>query len=262
MKFTEEGSAYDTVSDGQPDVHTTAQLDAARQLITNPLTLIGCPSRRAGSNQVFPKPVDGSFYAHNASQASGRASGAPLAGRSDYAINCGDQVRNEINPSDGGSGPPSLPAAATYNWCVRGSTGATRSANCSPPITGISFQRSAVAVRHVTDGASKTYLIGEKFLNPLRYETGDDSGDNETWCTGYNNDNFRSSYMPPAQDTVVDVFAPIYPGDTAQHSGREIFGSAHVAGLNMSFCDGHVDVIDYAIDPYVHRANGNRKDGS
>ena len=31
-------------------------------------------------------------------------------------------------------------------------------------------------------------------------------GDNETWCTGYNNDNFRSTFAPPVQDTDNDVF--------------------------------------------------------
>ncbi len=39
------------------------------------------------------------------------------------------------------------------------------------------------------------------------------------------------------------------------------FGSAHANGLNMAFCDGSVQLIDYTIDVSVHRGLSNRKDG-
>ena len=58
-------------------------------------------------------------------------------------------------------------------------------------LTGVSFQRSEVKIKHLTDGTSHTYIIGEKYINPNHYETGPDGADNETWCTGFNNDNFR-----------------------------------------------------------------------
>ena len=175
MPFTEEGSAYKTVSDGDPDVDTPAQRDAARRLIAEPLKLIGCPSRRAGAERVFPKPVDGTFYANNASREP--AGGVPVAGRGDYAINCGDQEvsRVGVNEIPSGSGPASLTAAVTYPWCIIGTTGRTRgtgAAKCRPDHTGISFQRSEVATQHVTDGSSQTYMIGEKYLNPVDYDTG------------------------------------------------------------------------------------------
>ena len=82
--------------------------------------------------------------------------------------------------------------ASRRNGKVIGNTG------CSDPATGISFQRSEVAIRHCTDGSSKTYLIGEKFMSPQFYETGRDSGDNETWCSGYNNDNHRTTSIRSA----------------------------------------------------------------
>ena len=56
------------------------------------------------------------------------------------------------------------------------------------------------------------------------------------------------SYNPPAQDT---------PG----LGYRLNFGSAHVVGLNMVFCDGSVHTINYDIDPQTHAYLGNRKDG-
>ena len=117
--------------------------------------------------------------------------------------------------------------------------------------TGISFQRSEVAVKNVSDGTSNTYLIGERFIDPEDYETGKDGGDNETWCTGFNNDNFRMGFDPPAQDRA-DLPYKVCQGN--------IFGSTHAAGWFCSFCDGHVELMSYDMDLPVHRGNANRAD--
>ena len=262
MPFTEESSAYESASDSQPNVVTPQQSAAVRLIVVKPLPLIGCPSRRAGL--VFPKPVDGTFIAYNSAQ---NPADGNVAGRSDYAINCGDPELNEVR-GPAGAGPSNALALrddTTFNWCLS-PTGKVLVANCAgnntKTVTGVSFQRSEVAVRHVADGTSKTYLIGEKFMNPIHYESGRNPGDNETWCTGYNNDNFRSAYLPPSQDSLNDSFRSPYPSDTVLHGGHEIFGSVHSGGLNMTFCDGHVETIDYSIDAFVHRSQGNRQDGS
>ena len=42
--------------------------------------------------------------------------------------------------------------------------------------TGIAFLGSRVQLRDVTDGTSKTYLLGEKYLSPDAYENGDVHG--------------------------------------------------------------------------------------
>ncbi len=261
LPFIEEDNEYDRVSDGQPEVLTPRQRDAARDLINHPLPLFGCPSRRGGARS-FAKPYKGAFYAWNASDGD---SNEPEAGRGDYAINCGDPRDNEVN-----GGPTTLPPPADWLWCTLDSIGTSRSTACGDNINGVSFQRSRVAFRHITDGASKTYLIGEKFLDVLAYETGNNGGDNETWCTGYNNDNFRSAYMPPAQDSPnpdpkkqEDVMFPSpyrELSDNDNYPGYMIFGSAHSGGLNISFCDGHVETVQYDIDPYTHRRQGVRND--
>jgi prepilin-type processing-associated H-X9-DG protein len=190
-------------------------------------------------------------------------------------MNCGDPRNNEVG-RDGG-GPPAgagvgtivtdmaAPNITGHRWCLS-PVGKVLDPGCvegNDPSTGISFQRSEVSIAQILDGTSRTYCIGEKFMRPDRYETGNDGGDNETWCTGYNNDNFRSTFAPPAQDTVNDSFRVTYRGiSPIERRGLHIFGSAHSGGVNMAYCDGHVDTVGYDIDQYVHRSLGNRLDGS
>ena len=103
----------------------------------------------------------------------------------------------------------------------------------------------------ITDGASNTYLIGEKYLNPDNYATGLDSADNENLYVGWDNDHFRTTSPtvgPPIEDQ---------PG----YANLSLFGSAHANGFQMSLCDGSVHLISYAIEQEVHRRLGNRMDG-
>jgi hypothetical protein len=254
MPFTEESSRYKVASDGDPERITPQQLEAIRQVIVNPIPLIDCPSRRPG--QVFPKPVDGTFVAHNAAR---NPSNANVAGRSDYAINAGDRDYTYIGHMPGGSSISGGPQQ-NYDWeknfvwtwspqgtpATRQPAGATKQ-KASNYLTGISFQHSEVGIKHVTDGTSRTYLIGERYINPNSYDTGTDGADNETWCTGFNNDNFRCGFDLPEQDR---------PG--VAYSNR--FGSVHPVGWFVSWCDGHVELVTYEIDLMVHRGNANRAD--
>src|SRR5262245_52858517 len=85
LPFSEENSAYQAASDGDPENITSRQLDAIRAIVRNPLPLIRCPSRR--STSVLPKPVDKEFIAYNS--AKNPSLNDNVAGRSDYAINTG-----------------------------------------------------------------------------------------------------------------------------------------------------------------------------
>ncbi len=246
MPFTEEGVSYAAASDGNPDVVTPNQRAAIREIVVKPLPLIMCPSRRAGSgSNVFPKPADGLFIANNS--APNPASGN-VAGRSDYAINAGSQSNCEF--ADGPKGTYAI--VPVWRWETVGTTGKINRQPSSnknyEDQNGISFQRSEVAIKHITDGTSKTYLIGEKHMDPINYDTGNDDGDNETWCTGYNNDNFRCTAAGPYQDTT-SVPNACY------------FGSVHSAGVYMAWCDGHVELVSYGVDPNVHKAAGSRNGG-
>ncbi len=243
LPFVELNQMHALAGDGNPAEITTQQRDGALRLIQSPLDLIRCPSRRHGN--VHPKPVDGAYYARNCSNASSAAEA--VAGRSDYAINCGDRDLTEDGAGPDASRDYTTADRTVWRFTSQGDLAANPN-DLNNKLTGVSFVRSEVGVQHIEDGTSMTYLIGEKYLNPVNYETGQDSGDNETWCTGFNNDNFRTGFDVPLVDT---------PGLQAQNR----FGSAHPTGWFMSWCDGHVDYQSYDIDRFVHRGNANRSDG-
>jgi prepilin-type processing-associated H-X9-DG protein len=257
MPFTEEDSRYKSASDGQPNIVTTQQLNAVRDVVNKPLALLNCPSRRIGL--PLPKPDAGPGGANSiAYNSADNPANANIAGRTDYSISCGNPTKDDVRSTGGSNGPgPSFSGGGTsldsvesaFPWCLSQTGKVIGPSGCSTLATGVSFQRSEVAARSVADGTSKTYLIGEKYMNPQQYDTGTDDGDNETWCTGYNNDNFRTTIEPPQQDRV-------------GYSNSLIFGSVHPSTFQMSFCDGHVDGIAYDIAPKLHRAYGNRLDGS
>ena len=105
-------------------------------------------------------------------------------------------------------------------------------------------------MKQISDGTSKTYFVGEKYLNPDHYATGDAPGDNENMYGGAGQDMNRwtERTMVPLRDR---------PGITASQR----FGSAHQTGLNMMFCDGSVRHMNYSLDGETHRRLGNREDG-
>jgi len=256
LPYIEQQSLHKLVSDGDRENITKPQLDAALRVITTPLDTIRCPSRRISN--VLPKPIDGSFYAANCA----KGTGAIVAGRSDYAINTGDRdlTYTEVQPGGGGPSPPpvqsnhSLTKDFAWAWSVLGEpdvrlpkSATVTEQNVLNLLTGVSFQRSEVGMKHVSDGTTHTYLIGERYLNPDHYETGLDGADNETWCSGFNNDNFRCGFDLPEPDRA-----------TVSYSNR--FGSSHPAGWHVSWCDGHVELMSYDLEVLVHRGNANRAD--
>ncbi len=123
--------------------------------------------------------------------------------------------------------------------------------------TGIVFIRSEITFADITDGASHTYLVGEKYMNPDHYETGLSPSDNSTMYVGQDVDvNRWTNWETPA---------PNIAGPPSQDQpGLErhwAFGSAHPSGCGMAMCDGSVQRISYSIEPEIHRRLGNRQDG-
>ena len=214
---------------------STALQNAVLKRVTSPISFAICPTRRDIQLVTVGSYIQalGSFC---------YAAPTSLCVRGDYAINNGDTVRSAW-PSNGG--PPPLTV----------SQGDDPSFPWPSPLgfDGISMVRSEIGMRQLTDGSSKTYLIGEKYLDPDHYNDGQDLGDNECLFGGDDLDMNRwtgiaGNYYPPLPDT---------HGLTAYYN----YGSAHVDIWQAVFCDGSVHSIGYDIDPELHRRLQNRQDG-
>ncbi|MCH2113302.1 MAG: DUF1559 domain-containing protein [Pirellulales bacterium] len=197
--------------------------------IGTPLETLNCPSRRPAT--TYPA---GTIYKH-LREPNHTASTADVA-RSDYAANGGENIFPY------GTGPNSYAVEARFSWPDQSTA------------TGIMYGRSNVGMRQITDGTSNTYMVAEKYLNPDKYSTGTDSGDNENMYMGFNEDIVRWT------GDGVELLLPPLP-DTPGVWGRNGFGSAHAGLMNAAFCDGSVRSISYSIDEEIHRRLGNRKDG-
>jgi len=118
---------------------------------------------------------------------------------------------------------------------------------------GICYFQSKVTMANVEDGASNTYLCGEKYMDPDAYFNGWDGGDDNCVYSGWDQDNCRWTNANPG-----------LPGpnqDMEGYKGWWAFGSAHSNGFHMALCDGSVQMFNYEIDRSVHEFLGNRMDG-
>jgi len=114
--------------------------------------------------------------------------------------------------------------------------------------SGISFSGSEISLKQVEDGASQTFMLGEKYLMVDDYQTGFSWGDDAAYYTGSDHDNQRWSEPNPSQDQV-------------GLENPESWGSAHPSTFHMVMCDGSVQVINYDIDEDTRIYLGSRRDG-
>ena len=246
---------HDLAADGDPHLLTRVQRVGSAQIVQSPLDIVNCPSRR--TNRIFPLRTNewGNLGFYNSIT-------PDAAGRSDYAANAG-HVYCEWPYSVLGRGPSSYQEASL--WTTNRAWGseqprllAATSAQIET-LSGISYERSTVRVSQVADGLSKTYLIAERYIPENEYESGTSLGDNETWCTGFNNDNYRKTGRMEGGEIQECAPIPDWSSEMDDMNGR--FGAAHPAGWNASFCDGSVHTFLYDIDWRIHGDLGNRMDG-
>ncbi len=95
-----------------------------------------------------------------------------------------------------------------------------------------------VKYKDVTDGASKSFLVGEKLMEPPFYTNGRDSGDIGPIVSGD---------MPNMYVRVMDWY-PVPAQDNTECIGCHRFGSAHAAAWNVVMVDGSVQSLAYAMD--------------
>jgi prepilin-type N-terminal cleavage/methylation domain-containing protein/prepilin-type processing-associated H-X9-DG protein len=215
-----------------------AKKSAITQMMETPVSAFICPTRRPV--QAYP----------GGSAVNGGVTGM-LTAKTDYASNTGSNIHpGRANTSlflwAPGGGSTTVEVAigvlnrgTAYKW--------PNTDWCN----GVVCESIGIKFRQITDGTSHTLMLGEKYLNPDRYDTGTDLSDNEALTIGWNYDSSRFTLVdiPPQQDQ---------PGNDYEW---EAFGSAHPSVFNVSFCDGSVQTIDYNIDPVVFSHLGARDDG-
>lgn len=251
LEYIEEG----VVRNGMKGLTGAGFQQASTQLHQTPISIFNCPSRRppALRRASWTPGVIVQTWLPTASTTQGIVKG-------DYAANVGDST---YWASDNLWRPTSYANAATGAWTNTGKCKPVPDVNCQ---SGIMYYHSDVGVQQITDGTSKTYLIGEKYVFPDGYEgtsnttgPGFTFGENQALYTGFEWDNGRvawnenkalpQEYFQPRQDQ---------PG----YDNYGAFGSAHSAVFNMAFCDGSVQGIAYDIDATAHRWLANRFDGN
>ena len=108
------------------------------------------------------------------------------SGHTDYAANGGD------GPCAGWN--PNVPGSGTAPGCYAASAAMTDvqswprfGARIDPP-TGVITAYSQCKIADITDGASNTFLIGEKYMGSDWYYSGTDGADDAGWASGYDYD--------------------------------------------------------------------------
>jgi prepilin-type N-terminal cleavage/methylation domain-containing protein/prepilin-type processing-associated H-X9-DG protein len=267
LPYIEQQALHD-LGAGLPE-GSPAKMVAGTQRVQTPLVLINCPSRRPAILYPWTEQSWFTFSPGNMDR--------PLSGvaRSDYAI-CGGDYYTSPNWPRAIQAPYAGPASYADVDTIDpqyGMTDAqyvattTASGYLGPPPSaadGVCFCLSMIRPKDVTDGLSCTYLLGEKYLCPDLYDTGESSGDNEWALQGYDWDieRFGNPYPMVEGNSGYDQSYELVPfQDTPGFEVPLSFGSAHANGFNMSFCDGSVRTINYTIDLTTHMHLCNRHDG-
>lgn len=224
-------------------IHDYPQSQGGKQVIrlsTEMLSMVpggfNCPSRRPSQAVHRMKRYTGVLKNSHFTS---------LAAKTDYAVNGGDVYVN-LGPS-----PDSYEDARTFAWPEE------KFATAS----GVVFVRSEIKLRKITDGLSKTYFVGEKYLNPTNYRNGEDVGDDQSLYHGDDSDVTRWT-MATVTDEWYELFDhPNMPRqDNSGFFSAYAFGSAHASGWQVVMADGSARMQSYDLEPEVHRAFGNRHD--
>jgi prepilin-type N-terminal cleavage/methylation domain-containing protein len=118
-----------------------------------------------------------------------------------------------------------------------------------------------VRLKHITDGTSKTLLVGEKRMNIKYCMTDQQPDDNDGYVGGFQDDVVRFAASASPWGPLIpepDFYGPPY-GTTPLQPGITEFGSSHPGVAQFVLCDGSVQAIAFTIDPpaFVHWAVRN-----
>jgi prepilin-type processing-associated H-X9-DG protein len=224
-----------------------------------------CPSRRAA--KAYPAFSPSGQTCENGVRPKNAALPAAVA-KSDYAINGGNG--SGWNRGAGGTG------GAPEEYCLHdsglgGLIGSAGYPNCNWHIpspsqdmywqrfNGVSGWRTAARISQISDGVSKTILVGEKFMQPRYYEnscpnTGSqpskgNAGDNGSMYMGWDIDIARTGLLERDYDS-----------EPYNAAGDGQFGGPHPRAANFAFCDGSVRSIRYGVENFERFVTRNDSD--
>jgi prepilin-type N-terminal cleavage/methylation domain-containing protein len=100
----------------------------------------------------------------------------------------------------------------------------------------------------ITDGTSKTFILGEKYVRSDLYEGGGTS-DDHGWSEGWDPDIIRSTCFQPYHDSDGFQFESLGADDIFGPERDVIyFGSAHAGGFHGIFADGSIRTLAFDIN--------------
>jgi prepilin-type N-terminal cleavage/methylation domain-containing protein/prepilin-type processing-associated H-X9-DG protein len=275
LPYLEQEALHDN---GANAPSTAIKQAAIAKLVSTPLAIMNCPSRRGG--QLYPLQASRGPWDPTASGSSGTAiSGVTQVARGDYAANFGVRYDNAPGGPQGYAANPGVATGGLIDDSKYQQTYTAPVVNNGYAFSGVIFMKSSISDAGIKDGTSHTYLVGEKFMDRTKYESGDWLGDDDTLYSAMGNDNYRGTFVQPktfptaAAPTNDDPGQPAATGqitmlndtlDTATPASdsvmANIFGSTHSGIVNFAFCDGSTKSVSISIDPLTHRFLGERAD--
>ena len=176
--------------------------------VTAPVPTLYCPTRRAPLAYPLINAEKTAF--------------GPVGARTDYAISGGSSTATGSLENNGAGDNITLEHDGVWTLGRR------------------------TALKHIVDGSSNTYLVGEKSMDVLHYMSGEDVGDRAPIAGLKDNFGAANSYVrfaarPSSKDVVGNCLS------------CHDFGSAHAASWNISMSDGSVRSQSYSMDVLLHR---------
>ena len=204
-----------------------------------------CPTCRPAIPYPFHADGNTLFYTISA---------PPVVGHCDYAA-CG------------GYSPPYATYSTDWAWPTTLAKGDACNDYCwwyqHENFTGGAIRRRVPTyLRDITDGTSKTYLLGERYQNPDYYYNGLSDIDDQGWDQGSDIDTARAVALDDKCENPSADNSSYFPCQNQAGADSCVrFGSAHANGFQMAFCDGSAHMMSYAIDFRVHHRLGIIDDG-